>query len=274
MQMRQSEQKLIEILIELFGMTSCDKIASCYEYSKISAVIGLWSSPLPEMRLMGKDLERPHSKKLVKAICETVELNETQLKKELYSLLHYVNENRCFVSSDHMLNLHLDGEWGKCKGKVAPEVIEEGLHSRSDIMGECAVYMAVYNIETAGVRDLLIRMLRTSSIEMVVGRAGRVLAACEEKNLAMYAEARLMDDAIPSYICLYDYLPKRVEDSAAENWLRIIRRGFMGNRYMVSATLNYILSVEPDNIPQCIKDTLISMVEKSFVEWNQKQVCV
>ena len=43
---------------------------------------------------------------------------------------------------------------------------------------------------------------------------------------------------------------------------------------MVSATLNYILSVEPDNIPQCIKDTLISMVEKSFVEWNQKQVCV
>lgn len=52
MQMRQSEQKLIEILIELFGMTSCDKIASCYEYSKISAVIGLWSSPLPEMRLM------------------------------------------------------------------------------------------------------------------------------------------------------------------------------------------------------------------------------
>ncbi len=39
MQMRQSEQKLIEILIELFGMTSCDKIASCYEYSKISAVI-------------------------------------------------------------------------------------------------------------------------------------------------------------------------------------------------------------------------------------------
>lgn len=167
-----------------------------------------------------------------------------------------------------------DGEWEKCKGKVAPEVIEEGLHSRSDIMGECAVYMAVYNIETAGVRDLLISMLRTSSIEMVVGRAGRVLAACEEKNLAMYAEARLMDDAIPSYICLYDYLPKRVEDSAAENWLRIIRRGFMGNRYMVSATLNYILSVEPDNIPQCIKDTLISMVEKSFVEWNQKQVCV
>ena len=228
MQMRQSEQKLIEILIELFGMTSCDKIASCYEYSKISAVIGLWSSPLPEMRLMGKDLERPHSKKLVKAICETVELNETQLKKELYSLLHYVNENRCFVSSDHILNLHLDGKWEKCKGKVAPEVIEEGLHSRSDIMGECAVYMAAYNIETAGVRDLLISMLRTSSIETVVERAGRVLAACEEKNLAMYAEARLMDDAIPSYICLYDYLPKRVEDSAAENWLRIIRRGFMG----------------------------------------------
>ena len=59
MQMRQSEQKLIEILIELFGMTSCDKIASCYEYSKISAVIGFWSSPLPEMRLMRKDLERP-----------------------------------------------------------------------------------------------------------------------------------------------------------------------------------------------------------------------
>ena len=55
MQMRQSEQKLIEILIELFGMTSCDKIASCYEYSKISAVMGLWSAPLPEMRLMGKD---------------------------------------------------------------------------------------------------------------------------------------------------------------------------------------------------------------------------
>lgn len=272
MQMRQSEQKLIEILIELFGMTSCDKIASCYEYSKISAVMGLWSSPLPEMRLMGKDLERPHSKKLVKAICETVELNETQLKKELYSLLHYVNENRCFVSSDHILNLHLDGEWEKCKGKVALEVIEEGLHSRSDIMGECAVYMAAYNIETAGVRDLLISMLRTSSIETVVEHAGRVLAACEEKNLAMYAEARLMDDAIPSYICLYDYLPKRVEDSAAENWLRIIRRGFMGNRYMVSATLNYILSVEPDNIPQRIKDTLISMVEKSFVEWNQKQV--
>ena len=272
MQMRQSEQKLIEILIELFGMTSCDKIASCYEYSKISAVMRLWSSPLPEMRLMGKDLERPHSKKLVKAICETVELNETQLKKELYSLLHYVNANRCFVSSDHILNLHLDGEWEKCKGKVALEVIEEGLHSRSDIMGECAVYMAAYNIETAGVRDLLIRMLRTSSIETVVERAGRVLAACEEKNLAMYAEARLMDDAIPSYICLYDYLPKRVEDSAAENWLRIIWRGFMGNRYMVSATLNYILSVEPDNIPQRIKDTLISMVEKSFVEWNQKQV--
>lgn len=172
------------------------------------------------------------------------------------------------------MNLHLDGEWEKCKGKVAPEVIEEGLHSRSDIMGECAVYMAAYNIETAGVRDLLISMLRTSSIETVVERAGRVLAACEEKNLAMYAEARLMDDAIPSYICLYDYLPKRVEDSAAENWLQIIRRGFMGNRYMVSATLNYILSVEPDNIPQRIKDTLISMVEKSFVEWNQKQVCV
>ena len=274
MQMRQSEQKLIEILIELFGMTSCDKIASCYEYSKISAVMGLWSAPLPEMRLMGKDLERPHSKKLVKAICETVKLDEAQLKKELYSLLYYVNENRCFVSSDHILNLHLDGEWAKCKGKVAPEVIEEGLHSRSDIMGECAVYMAAYNIETAGVRDLLLSMLRTSSIETVVERAGRVLAVCEEKNLAMYAEARLMDDAIPSYICLYDYLPKRVEDSAAENWLRIIRRGFMGNRYMVSATLNYVLSVEPDNIPQCIKDTLISMVDKSFVEWNQKQVCV
>lgn len=102
MQMRQSEQKLIEILIELFGMTSCDKIASCYEYSKISAVMGLWSAPLPEMRLMGKDLERPHSKKLVKAICETVKLDEAQLKKELYSLLHYVNENRCFVSSDHI----------------------------------------------------------------------------------------------------------------------------------------------------------------------------
>jgi len=272
MQMRQSEQKLIEILIELFGMTSCDKIASCYEYSKISAVMGLWSSPLPEMRLMGKDLERPHSKKLVKAICETVELNETQLKKELYSLLHYVNENRCFVSSDHILNLHLDGEWAKCKGKVAPEVVEEGLHSRSDIMGDCAVYMAAYNIETAGVRDLLIRMLRTSSSETVVERAGRVLAACEEKNLAMYAEARLMDDAIPSYTCLYDYLPKRVEDPDAENWLMIIQHGLMENRYMVSATLNYILSVEQDNIPQRIKDTLISMVEKSFVEWNQKQV--
>lgn len=67
-------------------------------------------------------------------------------------------------------------------------------------------------------------------------------------------------------------LPEGTVFSAAENWLRIIRRGFMGNRYMVSATLNYILSVEPDNIPQCIKDTLISMVEKSFVEWNQKQV--
>lgn len=131
----------------------------------------------------------------------------------------------------------MEGEWTKRKGKVVPEVIEEGLHSRS---------------------------------EKVVERAGRVLAACEEKNLAMYAETRLLDDAIPSYTCLYDYLPKRVEDSDAENWLRIIRRGFMGNRYMVSATLNYILSVELDNIPQRIKDTLISMVEKSFVEWIRR----
>ena len=58
-------------------------------------------------------------------------------------------------------------------------------------------------------------------------------------------------------------LPKRVEDSAAENWLRIIRRGFMGNRYMVSATLNYILSVEPDKM--CIRDRYKSD-DKSFDE--------
>lgn len=273
-QMRQSEKKLIEILSSLFGTTPSEKIGICHEYSKISAVMKIMDSPIPDIRWLGIDLEREHSRELVQVISATVDLDQEQLKRELYSLSHFLDENKMFFSSDHIVHLHMEGNWSKSIGKVSIEVIKEGLYSRSDILGNCAMYMAYYNLDTPALLDLLVKMFRLSSEKRVVNRAGIVLAAREYEDLAMYAEERLIDNSVPSFACLYQYLPKEPDDKEEHMtvWLSSIRQGLSGDRYLVAATLKYILNVKLDGIPENIKLSLVDMIKTSYDVWNTKKV--
>ncbi|MDD6207991.1 MAG: SMEK domain-containing protein [Clostridiales bacterium] len=273
-QIRQGEKKLIEILSSLFGTTPSEKIHICHEYSKISAVMRIMESYIPDIRWLGIDLEREHSKELIQAITTAVDLDQEQLKKELYSLSHFADENRTFISSDHIVYLHIKGNWSRCMGTVRMEVIKEGLYSHSDILGYCAMNMAYYNLDTPAVLDLFVKMFRTSPAKRVVSRAGTVLSARGYEDLAMYAEERLNDDSVPSFPCLYHFLPETpdYQGEPVTMWLSCIRQGLSGDRYLVTAALKYILNVKLDGMPENVKLSLTDMIKASYDVWNTKKV--
>ena len=102
---------------------------------------------------------------------------------------------------------------------MAPEVIEEGLHSRSDIMGECAVYMAAYSIETAGVRDLLISMLRTSSIETVVAVSYTHLDVYKRQQYQLIMECR--SSGLSNYQWCTEH---NINPGTFYNWVKRLRK--------------------------------------------------
>ena len=273
-QMRQSEKKLIEILISLFGTTPSEKISTCHEYSKILAVMDFMKSYIPDIRLLGFDLEREHSRELVQMISTVVELNREQLQKELYSLSHFPEENSIFLSANHIVHLHLEGDWSRCIGQVSKEALQEGLCSHSNILGACASYMAYYNLDDSSVLQLLVQMFRISAEERVVHRAGNVLEAGDYENLAMYAEERLLDDSIFSFPCLFQYLSKSPDyaDEHMGRWLACIKHGLTGNRYLVTAALEYIMTIKREEIPEKIRLKLIAMIKESYDMWNTKKV--
>lgn len=271
-QMRQSERRLIEILGELFGMTPCAQIDECREYSKIAAVMRIMDAPITDTKKLGLDLLRAHSRELIRTVCEVVEIDQEQIKKEVYSLLHYVNQNRSFLSSGHLLHLHMKGDWAKSAGKIGCEALEEGLCSRSDILGECAVYMAFYNYEVENVRSLLVQMFRTNPTNYTVDRVGRVLSAYKEKTLELYAMERITEESVPTVSCLYRYMPEKIGDVDQKLWLSCIQQGVDSNRYMIQATLKYILSVDMDGIPQSTRSALKDLVKRAYQDWGQKKI--
>ena len=85
----QSEERLIALLIAIFGVETSEKVEICREYSKIIAVLNYMESDISDIRWLGRDLQRKHSQEFVKLICITVDLDLEQLKKELYSLSHF-----------------------------------------------------------------------------------------------------------------------------------------------------------------------------------------
>ena len=271
-QMQQSEKKLIEILGELFGMTYSGKIETCHEYSKISAVMQLMRSYIPDLRWLGRDLKRPHSAEFVRAVCETVDLDQEQLKKELYSLLHYYDEKRTFISSDHTLDLHMEGNWARSKGHIGIEALKEGLYSHSDILGRCAIYMSAYNFETAAVKELLVQIFRTDPVERAVKRAGKVLSACSYENLETDVLHRLNCDEVPLFACLYQYLPENPSGIDTRMWLSGIRRGLFGDRYLAAAALKYILTIRQEALLESVRDALIDLIKSAYEMWSKKKI--
>lgn len=273
-QIAQSEIKLIEILISIFGTIPSEKINICREYSKIIAVMKFMGSYIPDIRWLGIDLEREHSQELVRIICITVDLDQKQLKKELYSLSHYPEGNRLFASFAHIVYLHLQGEWSRCIDRVSIDVLQEGLSSQSDILGTCACYMAYYNLDNPSILELVVEMFRTSTQNKIVKRAGTVLKTRKYGNLEEYAEERLIDSLVPSFPCLFQYLSDmpNLKDGHMNRWLSCIEHGLSGNRYLVAATLKYVLYLKIDSIPENVRLCLERMIKQSYDEWNAKKI--
>lgn len=73
------------------------KIEICHEYSKISVVMKIMESFIPDIRWLGIDLEREHSRELVQVIVMMVDLDQEQLKKELYLRRQNMNFWRGYV---------------------------------------------------------------------------------------------------------------------------------------------------------------------------------
>lgn len=73
---------------------------------------------------------------------------------------HFGDKNSSFVSYDHSVHLHLNGEWSRCRGEVSAELLEEALSSHSGILGVCACYMAYYNIDKPDIVELLVKLFR------------------------------------------------------------------------------------------------------------------
>ena len=274
-EMRQSEEGLIAVLISIFGMEeTSEMLDTCREYSKIITVMNYMKGSIPDIRWLGRDLQRKHSQEFVRLICTAVDLDQEQLKRELYSLSHFSEKNSSFVSGNHTVQLHLKGKWSGCIGKISVEVLEEGLSSHSDILGTCACYMAYYNIDDPDILELLVKMFRTSTENGIVKRAGAVLKAGEYETLEECAEERLIDDSIPSFPCLFDYLPKvpDIENGRENKWLSCIEHGLEGDRYLVIAALEYLLSLTKGTIPENIRMRIESMIKESYNRWDRKKI--
>ena len=270
----QSEERLIALLIAIFGVETSEKVEICREYSKIIAVLNYMESGISDIRWLGRDLQRKHSQEFVKLICITVDLDLEQLKKELYSLSHFGDKNSSFVSYDHTVHLHLKGEWSRCRGEVSAELLEEALSSHSGILGVCACYMAYYNIDKPDIVELLVKLFRASAEDRIVKRVGIVLKAGGYKELEVDAEERLIDDSILSFPCLFDYLSKipDIENGHADRWLSCIEHGLAGNRYLVISALKYVLSLRKESISENIRTQLESMIKGSYNKWKKKKI--
>lgn len=270
----QSEERLIALLIAIFGVETSEKVEICREYSKIIAVLNYMESGIADIRWLGRDLQRKHSQEFVKLICITVDLDLEQLKKELYSLSHFGDKNSSFVSYDHTVHLHLKGEWSRCRGEVSAELLEEALSSHSGILGVCACYMAYYNIDKPDIVELLVKLFRASAEDRIVKRVGIVLKAGGYKELEVDAEERLIDDSILSFPCLFDYLSKipDIENGHADRWLSCIEHGLAGNRYLVISALKYVLSLRKESISENIRTQLESMIKGSYNKWKKKKI--
>ena len=273
-ELRQSEERLIAVLISIFGVETSEIVDTCHEYSKIIAVMNYKDAGISDIRWLGRDLQRKYSQEFVNLICTAVNLDQEQLKKELYSLSHFSDKKGSFVSCNHTVQLHLTGEWSRCNGKVSAEVLEEGLSSHSDILGTCACCMAYSNIGNTDIAELLGKLFRTSAENRIVKRVGIVLKAGRDSALERCAEERLIDDSIPSFPCLFDYLSKvpDIENGCADRWLSCIEHGLAGNRYLVIAALKYLLSLRKESIPENIQTQLESMIKESYNKWKKKKI--
>lgn len=56
-----------------------------------------------------------------------------------------------------------------------------------------------------------------------------------------------------------------------KRWLSCIEHGLSGNRYLVAATLKYILSIKVEGIPENIRLKLVDMIKESYDIWNTKK---
>ncbi len=274
--MAQSERCLVKAIGDIFGRIEHDDVIYvCIEYSKITKAICLMESPIYEFARLAKDLEKPYSRSILKAVCIAAGADVEMLRKEIYFLEKTLDAADKLLIHDQRRDIEIECDWEKAAQDLTSEELIYGLTSSSDLLGIATVKLAATVPDKAGLREGIIKLLECSK-EDVIYRVGLIMPyVLKEQSLNIMID-RIVNDKLTLYGCLYNALGRCYGEFKNKNWMVAVRKGlYNADAVVVKEILKY-LNVELNNdwVDEAEKKIILEVVKKQFYKWdNTELIC-